>query len=442
MRETKINFIFIFLFLNVISTNANNLLKVFGIKNDTIQQVYLKLYSDNTYEFLVFKRISLVSSLFKEEGKYTWKKQTLKLHRTNPKRNVEYPLNYSYDLSQHLLSEADKKKIWQGEGLVLQEYVDNIYWARTYNDSIYGLIENYEITQDNQTQYGTRIIQQPKVAIKYKNVIIIRDERAKTFDTVDLNLKGNYVSRDSLKKLKVVLTVGACEEHTTEFIYHFMRLAKYIRGLGCDVYELYGKESRWENIKKYTQGAHIFMYAGHGGQNGGMDLGMVGGIYLSEFVYSENLMEDLNLHPNALVVMNHACNSSGSSETDGSILPNWLASMRASEFAYPFLANSNRAYFASNYFDLTLFFQFFFRGYNIETSYDNYSVGFGQTDNYLKQPFRYMQGYDLKMGFFERVNEVKKVSKETISKGYFVRHNNFVSTRINKPNYSIKNLFK
>jgi hypothetical protein len=68
--------------------------------------------------------------------------------------------------------------------------------------------------------------------------------------------------------------------------------------------------AKWKDIVKESEGAHIFIYAGHGSASVLCltDVTSLGG--------STIILAELKLHKNALVVFNHACESAGSSATD------------------------------------------------------------------------------------------------------------------------------
>jgi len=128
---------------------------------------------------------------------------------------------------------------------------------------------------------------------------------------------------------KVVIVVGAVEANTArdradaDVIY--AEAIKYTP----NVIRIYSPNATWAKVKAAAQGASIFIYLGHGygfpspyrpvlspTVHDGMGLNEIGGISDSDKkYYGESLIaSDIRLAKNAVVLINHACYSAGSSE--------------------------------------------------------------------------------------------------------------------------------
>src|SRR6185503_19294130 len=128
---------------------------------------------------------------------------------------------------------------------------------------------------------------------------------------------------------KVVIVVGAVEANTArdradaDVIY--AEAIKYTP----NVIRIYSPNATWAKVNAAAQGASIFIYLGHGygfpspyrpvlspTVHDGMGLNEIGGISDSDKkYYGESLIaSDIRLAKNAVVLINHACYSAGSSE--------------------------------------------------------------------------------------------------------------------------------
>ena len=107
-----------------------------------------------------------------------------------------------------------------------------------------------------------------------------------------------------IKKLKAVFIVGPVEEDTKEFIAEQKKNAAYLKGLGVQVVEFYHPNAKQKDIIAGAQNANMLIYAGHGGVS----------VYCltNGVVNTVDLLKDLNLHKNAIIIFNHACESAGS----------------------------------------------------------------------------------------------------------------------------------
>jgi hypothetical protein len=106
---------------------------------------------------------------------------------------------------------------------------------------------------------------------------------------------------------------------------------------GVAVSRFYAPNNNWEQIKSAANGAHFFIYRGHGIYWNDTPTPPVGGMKLNDIIYSNaDIRAGLHLAPNA-VVMIYSCFSSGSSDTDKAAITQAEARRRVDEYSAPYL---------------------------------------------------------------------------------------------------------
>ena len=124
----------------------------------------------------------------------------------------------------------------------------------------------------------------------------------------------------SLPPLKAVLVVGPIDGDygtwTLREKANMDLVAAELQANGVIVYKFYPPNNDWEQIKVAAEGAHFLFYRGHGVYWGPMPYPTVGGFALkNHFVSSDDIRSDLNLAPNAIVML-YGCFTAGSSSID------------------------------------------------------------------------------------------------------------------------------
>ena len=171
----------------------------------------------------------------------------------------------------------------------------------------------------------------------------------KDSEQTSMTTESPMLSRDSLSQLKAILIVAPHgRELTKEAIKDMKETSNYLRSVGVNVFEFYDKEAKWDTITKASNGAHIFVYCGHGSTLGLK--GIAGGLYLANksFISARDILKELKLNKNALVIMNNVCRSAGSSADDTSDIGIKKATDRVSDYAMPFIMNGAAGYYATN----------------------------------------------------------------------------------------------
>ena len=136
------------------------------------------------------------------------------------------------------------------------------------------------------------------------------------------------------------------------------RLTDLLREHGFRVKFLEGREASWAQVKRQAQGVHVFIYAGHGSNQGYHG---TGGLCLSgpgytasdpdyDIIPSSDLEASIRLAPGALVLFQSVCRGAGSSASDRSDIGIEEAVRRVESYSRTFFTMGAAAYCANNYF--------------------------------------------------------------------------------------------
>ncbi len=162
---------------------------------------------------------------------------------------------------------------------------------------------------------------------------------------------------------KVALIVGPVGSLTSSFRAAANAAARVATAAGAEVVKVYSPDATWPAVERATDGASIVVYLGHGNgwpsryrdelypptQNG-FGLNPVAGVDDSAHQYfGEASVEDLNLAPNAVVLLHHLCYASGNTEpglAEGTVSQ---AVQRVDNYAAGFLRAGARAVVAEGH---------------------------------------------------------------------------------------------
>ena len=342
-----------------------NLKYVFEKEISLTEKYILKLYDNNSYEFLYFIIKNKKPKVICEKGIYKLIRNKLKLKSINQKDLIKHPKRYYYFSEKGLYKTKAKmrKGIFNTE---LYQSSDKKYQEVFYVDSVFGVVSN------NKNVYNKLAI--PKLnkkneSIEIKEKILVEDEvliEEYKKKSVKENAK---LSINKFKMIKAVIIVG---NDATQFIYEQRQVASYLKNLGIAVVELYTPNCKWEDVKKASNGAHILIYAGHGGTIG-KEKEKQGVLYLNEgIIEGEQLVDGLKLNKNALVLFNHACSSAGSKASDDYDIGIEEATRRVEDYAKPFIKLNAGCYYANNYINCLIpILTKFFSGVTIKDIYNN-----------------------------------------------------------------------
>jgi hypothetical protein len=174
---------------------------------------------------------------------------------------------------------------------------------------------------------------------------------------------------------KVVIVVGPVEGKTAEYIADARGIAAVAKSYGAAVYQIYSPNATWEAVKTAAVGADILVYLGHG--NGwpspytydpnyttkdgmGLNISTNRSNYSRQY-YGEPSMRQLQLSPNAVVLLHRLCYASGNSEGGYARPTLSVARQRVDNYASGFLAAGASAVFAEAYGDTNYLFYNLFR---------------------------------------------------------------------------------
>lgn len=423
--------------LKLTNKNSVQLKFVFTAEVDSTNKDILKLYDDFTYEFLFFQKTKNKAKVKREKGTYTLKKNKLTLNKETKAELKEHPFHFTY-IENKGLSKAQRfggsKK--QNELLYLLNN-DSKFWFPTYHDPYFGDITNdKKVTKkiiEKKPEYFPVLTKAPKI-----DTIINNLSENKIFDK-------NFITTDSLKQLKAIIIVGPVDkEWDKNSIEKQKKNAKYLRSLGVQVFEFYPPNDKWESIVKASDGAHILIYSGHG-SNQGINYD-VGGLCLTKNIYhAQDILDQFNLHKNALILFNSVCGAAGSSADDNGDIGKNEAIKRVSEYAYPFYKLNAGAYYANNYEDCLIpFLESFFKHKNIRSIYKTQASLWQKIEEYRKYSYdpQFEVAVASKAGTNEMVSRYVSKNNGAWKEEKIKDFKSYDIAYVGKPNYNVVELFK
>jgi hypothetical protein len=159
---------------------------------------------------------------------------------------------------------------------------------------------------------------------------------------------------------KVVIVVGATQGTTASYRSDADAAAAVFAKYTSNIVKVYSPYATWSAVQNAAQGANVLVYMGHGSgypnpyvsylqpnADNGMGLNATAGNGDSNTkYYGQNYMAQLNLTPNALVLLNHLCYASGDNEW-GLGNPSFSTAVtRIDGYASGFLSGNARAVIA------------------------------------------------------------------------------------------------
>jgi hypothetical protein len=165
------------------------------------------------------------------------------------------------------------------------------------------------------------------------------------------------------------------------------RILELLENEGYQVAYLTGPEAIWQNVKTQAQGVNIFIYSGHGSNQGYHD---TGGICLNErggIVSSYTLESEIQLARGALVVFKSVCGGAGSSASDRHDIGLYYARQRVSSYAQPFFKMGASAYYADNYSGgIENFLRVMLEGQTLQNAYQQIATKWNQIEPEVPMP--------------------------------------------------------
>ncbi len=143
-----------------------------------------------------------------------------------------------------------------------------------------------------------------------------------------------------------VLVIGA-DIDSDDAENQMKKIELFLDSMDYKVHTFYDPYNSWEDIKKASEDASIFIYRGHG-THLGIDGGF-GGIVIDEFVSGKRIADELKFKNNPLVMFISVCGGAGSSAGDETDIGISEAQNRVFGSALPFLMAGAKGYYANNY---------------------------------------------------------------------------------------------
>ena len=162
--------------------------------------------------------------------------------------------------------------------------------------------------------------------------------------------------------IKVAIVVGPAGSLTSYYLRDARGYAALARSYGATVVEVYTPNATWARVRAAAKGANLLVYLGHGNgfpnpYHSTLDPKRVDGLGLNPYAGSGNTRtlyygeyyvdRYLQLAPDAVVLLNHLCYSTGSSEPGKAAPTVSVARRRVDNFAAGFLRTGARAVYAT-----------------------------------------------------------------------------------------------
>ena len=160
--------------------------------------------------------------------------------------------------------------------------------------------------------------------------------------------------------LKVVVVVGPVGSQTANYKSSAHSYATLARSYGATVTEIYSPYATWAKVKPALQGANLLIYLGHG--NGwpspygpfqrltkdglGLNATYGAGNYNTKYYGEYYIDRDIQMAPNAVVILNRLCYASGNSEWGSANPTKSTAMRRVDNYGAGFLRAGAKAVFA------------------------------------------------------------------------------------------------
>jgi hypothetical protein len=160
--------------------------------------------------------------------------------------------------------------------------------------------------------------------------------------------------------IKVVVVVGPAGSSTADYRNSARTYAQIARGYGAAVTEIYSPYATWSKVKAAAQGANLLIYLGHG--NGwpspygpfqrytkdglGLNATSGNGNYNVKYYGEYYVDRDIQMAPNAVVILNRLCYASGNSEWGSANPTSSTAKQRVDNYGAGFLRTGAKAVFA------------------------------------------------------------------------------------------------
>jgi hypothetical protein len=179
-----------------------------------------------------------------------------------------------------------------------------------------------------------------------------------------------------LPPLKAVLVVGPLDEGgplANQEMANMETVADELEAHGVTVHRFYTPNNNWDRIRAAAQGAHFFLYRGHGVYQPPMPHPTVGGLSLKDqIIQPDAIRTDLALAPGAIVML-YGCFTAGTSALDQGAIGSEEAIRRVSEYSAPFVDIGVSGYYANWFGDaFQQLIRYLFLGMTLGQAYESF----------------------------------------------------------------------
>ena len=160
-----------------------------------------------------------------------------------------------------------------------------------------------------------------------------------------------------------MIVVGATHGATGKYLTVARRLASQARSYGARVSEIYSPNATWARVKAAAKGANLLIYLGHGNgtpsqytnrpeSTNGMGLNAsASGSHNNTKYYGSPYIDQIQLAPNAVVILNRLCYASGNNEWGAGNPTLAVATTRVDSYGWSFFRAGAKAVFAEGITD-------------------------------------------------------------------------------------------
>lgn len=420
---------------------------VFTSEIDSTNKDILKLYDDNTYEYLFFQMVKNKPKVKREKGTYNLKGKKLALSIDSKTPAKEHPFHFTFIENKGLVKAQLFNFSKKEDELLYVLNTDSNFWLPTYHDNVFGNITNdkkvtKKIIEDKPEYNPIAALPSYTVSPENTNEIIVTEDNTTAESNI---LDKKFLSKDSLKQLKAIIIVGPVDpKWDKDVIKDKKNIATYLRSIGVKVFEFYPPNDKWENIVKASEGAHILIYNGHGSNQGIND--DIGGLCLTHGIYSaQDILDNFKLHKNAIILFDAVCSAAGTSADDNGDIGKGEAIKRVGEYAYPFIKLNAGAFYANNNNSNWIpFLESFFKRQTMKRIYAKEATLTEKIE--LIKKYQYNPNYTIAVASREGTGEIRIRYVGIENGGWkeekFKDHKSYNVAYVGNPNLTVVDLFK
>lgn len=147
-------------------------------------------------------------------------------------------------------------------------------------------------------------------------------------------------------------------------------ISLYFQSKQIRVIKMFYPNTEWSKIVSVAKDCDLFVYAGHGCSNCGLD-GEYGGLVLNEFITANRMQQELRFLNQPLVIILNSCGAAGTASDDDKTTTKQILTKRILDTATPYFTCGAKGYFASNWYnEYQVFLDNYLINPSLKTSFD------------------------------------------------------------------------